>query len=161
MCLEDTARIPLRGRRGTIRGYALVDTADAAFAKQWRWHLTGGYAVRTDRSDGQKHTVKLHRAILGLAPWTDEVDHIDRDRLNCRRANLRVIPKAANRQNKTSYRGSTSRFRGVSWKQANGKWMVQIQVSGKVLYLGLFTDEDEAGRVAREARLRLLPFAVD
>jgi hypothetical protein len=92
-----------------------------------------------------------------------EVDHIDRDRLNYRRTNLRVFRKTqgANPQNKPSYHGSSSAYRGVSWHKGTQKWMAYVKTQGRVTYLGVFTSEQEAAEAARAGRQRLLPFAVD
>lgn len=161
---DTTARIPLRARDGSIRAYALVDAADAEWANQWRWSLGKGYALRIGCAGGSRQTILLHRELLGLSPGDGlEGDHINRDRLDCRRANLRVVPKKGqpNHQNVSSHRGATSRHRGVSWDKRNGKWFVKVWAGGKHHYLGLFADEEEAAQVARDARLRLMPYAVD
>src|SRR5690348_7035928 len=97
---DDTARIPLRARDGSIRAHVIVDASDAAWVNQWRWSLSGGYAYRTATINGRKETVWLHRALLGCIQRDGiEVDHIDRDRLNCRRHNLRRLNHSGNAQN--------------------------------------------------------------
>lgn len=148
-----TARIPLHVRGGAVVAYALIDAADAEWASRWRWGINEGYARR-----GRTY---LHRALLGLTPGDDiEGDHINRDRLDCRRVNLRAIPHAGNRQNHPS-RGGTSSHRGVSWIQRSQKWMAYIQVQGQTTSLGLYMTEDEAATAARAARARLMPYATD
>lgn len=47
---------------------------------------------------------------------------------------------------KTAY----SKYRYVVWSKRDKKWVVMFKVNGKNKYFGLFTDEDEAGRVAME-----------
>ena len=42
---------------------------------------------------------------------------------------------------------STSIYTGVSWKKLNKKWCAQITIDGKVIYLGLYTEELEASKV--------------
>ena len=162
---EDAVRIPLRARDGSIRAYALVDTNDAEWINQWRWSLNSeGYARRGMSINGRQITIRLHRAILGLVDGDGfEGDHIDRNPLNCRRSNLRAVPYIgrANQQNKRSAQGSTSGFRGVCWDRVQGKWKAKVKINGKTINLGRFTDELEAAEVARAARLRLMPYAVD
>ena len=156
--------IPLTSRSGVIRAYAIVDAADAEIAIRWRWHLmTVGYVGRDEPSEPgrPKEKVYLHRAILGLSRGDRrEVDHIDRDRLNCRRSNLRMPPPGGNQQNLTA-RPGTSVYRGVYWRKDTSKWAAYVHVQGKVVRLGCFTDELEAAVVAREARGRLMPYAID
>ena len=156
-------RIPLRARdRKTVRAYVIIDAADAAWVNQWRWCLIGQYAGRRATIDGRSRYFLLHRELLGLTFGDSmEGDHIDRDKLNCRRSNLRSVTKRGNRQNVASRKGASSQYRGVSWDKAAGKWVAGIGIDGKRKYLGYFDDEDEAAEVARAARARFLPFALD
>lgn len=164
-----TASVPLYAVNGSIKGYTLIDAADAEWAVQWRWSLwPDGYAFRCRRveeTDGGKAryvVTFLHRELMGLVRGDDlEVDHINRDRLDNRRSNLRVVTKQGNRQNMPSHNGSSSRFRGVHWAALQQKWRARIRVNGKNMHLGLFDNEDEAGAAARAARLQYMPFAVD
>lgn len=165
---EGAVLIPLRGRdRKTVRAYAIVDVADAEWVNQWRWHLAGGgYATRSEYVGGGHHAkiqnFQLHRELLGLKRGDPmEGDHINRDRLDCRRLNLRVLTRDANAQNRPSARGSSSSYRGVSWHKGNRKWSARVSVDGKDRHLGDFDSETEAATVARNARLRLMPSAVD
>lgn len=158
-----TARIPLYSKGGVVRAYTLVDASDAEWVNQWRWYLSHlGYVIRKKFVDGRWVGTFLHRELLGLEHGsTPNGDHIDRKRLNNRRNNLRVVHRKDNPQNRSSVRGSSSQYRGVSLHRANGKWKAAVKVKGKEVYLGYFTDEHEAGRAAQDARLRLLPYAVD
>lgn len=159
---DGAVRIPLRAMNGSIRAYAIVDAADAAWVNQWRWCLSDGYAVRAEWDGTRYHPVRLHRALLGLKRGDErDGDHEDRDKLNCRRSNLRIVPKGANSQNQPGHADSTSIYRGVSWHKRGKKWRACVRVDGRQIALGLYDDEEEAARVAREARLRLLPYAVD
>lgn len=157
--------IPLCGRGRIIRGYAIVDATDAEWANQWRWcrdSSGSGYAVRNSRpGEGHRRLLYLHRELPGIG-FTEgsEIDHINRDRLDNRRENLRVIPKAGNRQNLPS-RGGSSAYRGVSWNKNRKKWIAYMTVDGKRHALGFFNVETDAAEAAREARARLMPFSTD
>lgn len=155
----EIALVPLTRKDGTIRAYAIVDAADATWADQWNWHLTHyGYARRSDGS--QK--IWLHRDLIGLVPNDgQDVDHKDRDRLNCRRSNLRVVPYGKNQQNMPSMPGASSSHRGVHWNARGQKWCAQIYINGRSRQIGTFATELEAAEAARSARLNLMPYAVD
>lgn len=160
---DGTAHIPLHARNGSVRAYAVVDAADAEWAGQWRWSFVGlGYVGRTDPSDEHRGPIWLHREILGLPRVLDGRvgDHIDRDKLNCRRSNLRIVTRSGNTQNQPG-RAGTSQYRGVSWSTARGKWVAQLRINGQKRYFGLYDSETEAAEVARAARARLMPYAVD
>lgn len=159
-----TGRIPLHARDGSIRAYAVIDAADSEWAGQWNWSLnSSGYASRKEWDDEHHcHEVKLHREILGLESGDSlDGDHIDRDRLNCRRSNLRALPIGKNAQNRSSHAGSTSVYRGVSFDKGTGKWIAYFMVEGKRTYLGSFEIETEAAQAARDARRQFMPYAVD
>lgn len=159
-----TARVSLLSRDGALQGYALIDADDAAWAGQWAWRLVGTYAARSARVNGQKVGYIMHRELLGLSAGDGlEGDHLNRDRLDNRRSNLRTIPKAGrpNAQNTPSRQGASSRYRGVSWMKKLGKWRAEVRSGDTLHYLGLFADEQDAAEAAREARRRLMPYAVD
>jgi len=155
---------------------ALVDDADYEFLSQWKWFaawdakLQGYYAMRTTRVSehgpcGKPRTIRMHRVVaerMGLAVSGLEVDHIDRKTtLDNRRGNLRVATSSQSRMNTSPRLGSTSRFKGVSWHKARGKWEAAIQVNGRRHHLGLFIIEEDAARMYdRAAGLFHREFAV-
>lgn len=155
--------IPLRRRDGSIRAHAVIDVEDEHLAVyRWCMHVCG-YATRHLRlPDGQKTAVLLHRAVLGLVPGDGvQGDHIDRDRLNCRRSNLRVVTDGQNKQNVPSTAGSSSRYRGVSWNGRRGKWEAEVTLNYVHHHLGRFDDEQEAAAVAQAWRLANMPYTVE
>src|SRR4051794_6479842 len=93
-------RIPLRRIGGQIFAEAIVDLEYAHLARM-RWYLDGRGYVSHSVTRGPE--LKLHRVILGLIPRDGlEADHINRDKLDNRRANLRIVTTAQNAQNKPS-----------------------------------------------------------
>lgn len=160
---DGAVRIPLLAIDGTVRAYAIVDSADLGLVAGHIWRLDAdGYARRNPKINGRQVKVRMHRLLVGLSPDDPrEPDHIDRDKLNNRRGNLRIVPHSGNVQNVPSYRGSTSIYRGVSWHAASRKWKAEVQAQGKQVYLGLYTSETEAAEAARVARRRLLPYSTD
>ncbi len=102
----------------------------------------------------------MHRLILGLEAGDPlQADHINRDRLDNRRANLRAVTASQNRHNQGSRPGSSSTHRGVSWSEKRGRWEASVNVNGRAHFLGRFADELDAARVASEFRREHMPFS--
>ena len=147
------AHVPLYDRFGDTSGHVIIDASDVEWVTRVRWSLNEGYAHH-----GADY---LHRKILGLTAGDGLYgDHINRNRLDCRRENLRPIPKAGNAQNRPSH-GGTSRFRGVSWNRQINGWTAHIMSNRKSINLGTYATEEEAAEVARVARAQLMPYAMD
>ena len=100
------------------------------------------YAVRTESSP--RRMVWLHREICRPRAGLD-VDHIDNNGLNNRRANLREATRSQNLANRSKSRGR-GRFKGVYWDASRGLWQAMLRVNGKNRHLGRFADEVEAAK---------------
>lgn len=87
-------------------------------------------------------------------------DGLELDHLCCQHAcgNVEHLEAVTHRENMTRHwqrRGSSSRYPGVSWRKREKKWYAYVYADGRMMSLGFYCDEDEAGRVAAEARARL------
>lgn len=161
-----TVEVPLCARDGSVRAIALIDAEDAERVLAYRWCLhPRGYAQRGVMRGGVRRTVLLHRQIMGLG-YGDrrEVDHVNRNPLDCRRANLRLATRAENMQNQSSAgnRGATSsRHRGVTFRKDCARWQARAQVGKVPRYLGLFASEDEAAAAVAAWRAEHMPFSAE
>lgn len=131
---------------------ALVDDEDAVAIGAHKWSAAERkagvwYAVRTVTvAPYRGRVIYMHRAILGVTERTVLVDHANGDGLDNRRANLRECSRSQNSMNGRGRRG-TSRYKGVHWSHAHGKWGCAIKAGDRHIWLGLFSDEEEAARV--------------
>ncbi len=139
----------------------LISPEDKDYLKQWDWSFKGKYAGRGQRIGGRQGiycTIWMHRVIaerMGLKITGLVVDHINRNKLDNRRSNLRAIPKSADHFNKDVRRDSSTKVKGV-YRRANGRYWSSLTIQQKVHYVGSFTTL-EAGKIAREiAERRLL-----
>lgn len=166
MCLSKgmatTRAIPLRARNGTVRAYTVVDSQDFGVIGGFRWRLhPAGYAMRHEAmvNGGARRAILMHRELLGLEHGDPrQADHVNHDPLDNRRSNLRVATVAENGQNRRGGYGR-SRHRGVSFLK--GRWVAAVVLDGKAHYLGLYDDEDEAGRVAARFRAEHMHFSAE
>lgn len=151
------ALIPLLANDGSVRAYALVDPADVEFVNRWTWRLSkSGYAVRFDTSRNQ--TAYLHRELLKPEPSL-VVDHINRNKLDNRRENLRSLTPSQSNHNMPAQRSSSSPHRGVCWDTRAGRWLASAQKDRRHVHLGHFDDEDEAARAAARWRAEHMEFS--
>jgi hypothetical protein len=150
--------VPLGGS-GNYR--ALIDAEDAAVVVQFRWYRQAGYAYTPLMREGRQINLRMHRMLMGLGPGDDlEVDHINFDRLDNRRCNLRVVTSQQNDQNRRSCSGSSSRFRGVSRDPRRPRWRAIVGLNGKQINCGSYDDELDAARAAEAGRRAHLPFSL-
>jgi len=154
--------------KGEIVAHAKVDAQDAEFLSEFRWSLHNrGYAI----TGGGNSKVLMHRMILGLSNDQGQGrgsgarllqgDHINGDKLDNRRANLRVVTNQENHQNRQVSVGRTSRHRGVSLHRQTGKWHAKVKTGGKTHWGGYYDSELQAAVAAWELRQRLLPMSVE
>lgn len=141
-------KIPLTKGRFTV-----VDDDVFAILNQYTWQCSfHGYATRLDY-ETQKH-IKMHRQIMN-PPSGMMVDHINGDKLDNRRSNLRVCTAAENSRNQRVHSNNTSGFKGVHWDGSHKKWRALIKFEGKKFYAGRFSDVIDAAR-AYDAKAREL-----
>lgn len=156
------------------QGYvAIIDAADADLAQfKWTAHLKKGrdavYAYRHIRTDGGKiERVFLHRLILcrmmqRTFACGELADHINRDGLDCRRANLRVATPSQNQANRKSRKDAIGGLKGAVWDKARGKWQAKIRAFGKNVFLGRYETAIEAHQAYIAAARQLFgEFACD
>ena len=157
-----TIEIPLS--RGM---FALVDAADAEFVSQWKWFSLKTsphhkaphfYAMRnTPRGVGKRHLISMHRTILGAAKGF-EVDHINGNTLDNRRANLRLATRSQNAANRHHFANKHG-YLGVA-QASCGKFLAQLQ-TGRRSYasFGYATVEEAAAAYDSLARRHFGEFA--
>jgi hypothetical protein len=134
------------------RGYTtIVDDEDFDELSKYKWHCSSyGYAIRIIRIGLKRKTIWMHRLIVGTPDGMD-TDHINGNRLDNRRTNLRVCTTTQNVRNATKRENTSSRFKGVYWCKRVSKWMARVSLNSKGIYLGYFDDEIDAAKAYNEA----------
>lgn len=159
-------------KRDLTRLTVLLSDEDAELA-QLRWGMAGGkgsvgkyVARRTKGSTTYLHRVVAERMGLELVPapgqgrWRVSVDHINGDKLDNRRENLRLLSRPQQMTNLADglRSSNTSGHRGVSLIRKSGKWMAHATVDGRSVSLGAFATREEA--IARRAEWDRAPWPV-
>ena len=128
------------------------DLEDYELIKDYCWHISKGYVTTLDRTTGKR--ILLHRLVMH--PENDEVvDHINRDKLDNRKANLRVCTSSDNAKNRGTRKNNVSGVTGVIWNKQASKWEARINMRGKRIHLGVFTDINEAIKVRIHSELEM------
>lgn len=134
----------------TVSGkMVLVDDEDVDRLSALSWWLTPqGYAVaKLPAVNGHRRTIGMHRFLLDDPP-TAAVDHINRNKRDNRKANLRACTDSENCRNQGKRRGCSSRYRGVSWNKRKSAWQVVVRENGRLKWKGWYASEAEAARIA-------------
>lgn len=126
-----------------------VDDEIYDYLSQFVWYTRKDrktkYAIRFDTINGKKTSIQMHRDIMKLTD-TRLIDHIDGNRLNNQKDNLRICNNSENHMNRGKQRNNTSGYKGVTWHKKDKKWQAQIIKERKCYYLGSFVDPEDAAR---------------
>lgn len=126
--------------------FALVDDADYEWLSTFNWHVSNsGYAYRYLPRNGCKMPRKRSMQEM-LLPRVDGkfIDHINRDRLDNRRLNLRLVTRSENNRNRISM--SNSGILGVCRNAGSSSWVAQASFDGRNHYIGSFKTIEEAAK---------------
>ena len=146
---ENYAELIILNNKNIIVAIGIIDLDDVDRVSKYRWGLTpNGYIF--NRRTTKQH--QLGRFILDINDSNMVCDHVNRNKLDNRKQNLRIATIRLNRFNTCISIHNKSGKTGVCW--AKGKWEAYIY-NIKRYRLGRFTDKEEAIRVRREAELKL------
>ena len=103
--------------------------------------LQGKYAV----SRTFKKYIRMHRMIMGF-PKNLEIDHINGKTLDNRKSNLRIVTHHQNSYN--------TKAKGITWEKSRNKWVAQIFVNSRHLFLGRYDTEEDAKEARKQAEIK-------
>lgn len=131
---------PTPNNRYKVKIYdVFVDDKDYDFVRQYNWIFRNGYAAT---KIGHRYQ-SMHRLIMGVLPKDPTiVDHIDNNKLNNQRENLRKCDRFQNQQNRKTNRKNTLP-KGIR-KLPSGRYNVRIQTYGERQIIGTFDTLEEA-----------------
>lgn len=129
-----------------------IDEEDCKQVSLYTWRVRNRYLATSVGPRGGQSIFKLHWLLLGEPPDGLECDHIDRDKMNNKRENLRFVTKRVNAINRDTGT-NTSGVRGV--RQVCDKWVAYIHASvGNQICLGRFSTMQEAIDARKAGELR-------
>lgn len=143
--------IALRGQRGAGKS-AIVDAADYDWLDRFKWYYDDhGYAATCVVGEHGPKQIRMHRLLMpkkaGLM-----TDHINRNKLDNRRSNLRYVTASDNVRNRGLRKSNVSGFNCVSPSGSKARpWKARIKFNGRYYYLGTFVTPAEAAAVVATA----------
>lgn len=148
--------IPLSGIKGA--GLTAVVSAQDFYLSNGKWSLASdGYARRratnAEITGGSPINIAMHRQVMRVhlsrgGPTDGDIDHINGDKLDNRRENLRFVSRSENNMNRHKQVGR-SQYIGVSFFKPAKLWRAYITADRKRIELGYFKTEIEAA-IARD-----------
>lgn len=143
--------------------FCYFDLEDYKIIKQHYWIIPN----RSDKyviSENKTKRIYMHRFVMGLGDYDKiiVVDHINHDKSDNRKKNLRICTQSENSKNVKARKNNTSGYIGVSWDKNRNKWHSQITFNRKCINLGRFENIEDAIAARKEAEKKYFgEFAYD
>src|ERR1043165_1625319 len=140
--------------------FAIVDDEDFPLLADFRWSYHAernggqGYAVRNGKVDGKRRLIYMQRELMIPQPGY-EVIFLNFDRLDCRRANLKIVKKEETRRYHRARRDSKTGIKGITYNDEFGTWSATIYRNGRAYRIGTFYSKEAAAQAYDEG-LRLM-----
>ena len=142
-------KLPIYSKNNVV-AYTTISDQDYSLLRRYKWSLSSsGYAVTTITVDGWSKTISLHSILKPFKRLDDGTklvcDHIDRNRLNNTRSNLRMVTPQMNARNCSLRSDNKTGFQCVAYRPSRGKWEAYYYAKNgdgksKKIHIGLFDD---------------------
>jgi len=155
---DDYAEIFFNNNKGNISCSTIIDIEDVDKISHYKW-----FKKKDDRvvcnivkeGVGKSH-IRLHNIIMDFDEYNmfdKMVDHIDKNPLNNRKSNLRIVNAQVNSTNRRMQKNNTSGVTGVVLKKSGSKYVSQIKFNSKMIRLLHTSDFDEAVKARLKAEI--------
>lgn len=134
---------------------AIVDEDVFNFLSQFNWYYGKGYAMTMVSQPSGRTYIYMHKMLMFAGPG-QIVDHINGDKLDNRRENLRLSSHYQNLANRPAPVNNKTGYKGVSYNKTARKYTAQITVKGEYHYLGLYKTPEEAALAWNDKAYELL-----
>ena len=128
-----------------------LDIWNDSGASEFCWMYSDGYAV-TNIPNSRK-IVSFHRYAFTGCPDGLVIDHINGNRLDNRKENIRFVTIQQNNQNRSARYDNPSGHVGVVWNKEKNMWRAQIGIGKKTYHLGYFTEIVDAVEARKQGEI--------
>ena len=116
---------------------AICDDEDYPLLSRFRWVVRGGYPMCRIVGSG---LVAMYRIVFGDRQKGNHIDHINRDKLDSRKCNLRSVSPSVNGANKARPLGKNP-YTGVYLVSGSkDRWYFQVTKEGRYYKIGYLSD---------------------
>lgn len=131
------------------------DLEDYDKIKDYCWYKTRQGYIKTSY---QKNNIVMHKLVMGLYDNNNydkyDVDHIYHNKNDNRKSQLRLATRSQNSMNCKVKSTNTSGVTGVSWDKDRNKWIANIKVNYKNIYLGRYDNIKDAIKARQDAEIK-------
>lgn len=114
----------------------LIDSEDIMLVSQYRFHLNWKGYIYTTRSKEKECCFFLHWLVLGYKKNPGfQIDHINRDKTDCRKKNLRPVSNQQNAMNRGLMKTNKSGYVGAFYYPPRGYYISRICINNKRIAL--------------------------
>ena len=122
----------------TQNKFAIIDKEDFDLIKDYKWYSSHGYAYCT------KEHIYMHGLIITNHDKSKVIDHINRNTLDNRKSNLRIVSISTNIYNSKFRNNNTSGYKGISLRKSINKYHAYGTYKNKFYHLGYYGDIKDA-----------------
>lgn len=134
----------------------LLDSEDYQKITKWKWQLSPtGYVARSTCYKTKRKRIYLHR-VLTNCPADKVVDHINKNKLDNRKCNLRICSQRENTVANNGWTNAQIPYKGVTYMSSSGKkiltkFRARIYANHKEINLGVYNSAVEAAQAYDQA----------
>ena len=130
----------------------IIDKQDFETVYSRYWVKRGNYISSKNAEGSSPRNISLHRFLLGNVPKNMEVDHINRNPMDNRRINLRIVTRKENNRNKGIPKNNKTGFLNVYFRKAKNKYEAQFTFNKKHYIVGTFDTPESANDAVLKKR---------
>lgn len=162
--LGKIAKIYLYNEKQEVSGIAIIDREDVEKVINYKWHTVSKTKYVQSSSTKNNPTIHLHHLIMGFNKSENKnlmVDHINRNREDNRKENLRIVDFTTNAINKGIQSNNTSGYPGVHFGKERGLWEASVKLNRTKINLGRFVTKEEAIQARIDGEIKYFGYVVD
>ena len=148
----------------------IVDDDDFDYLSKHKWYLSKhGYAIGCEKRNNIKSFAKIHRIIMGINDPSIKIDHVNGNKLDNRKNNLRIASNSQNVHNSAKRKNTSNSFKGVNYVHRIKLWQSRCRMNNCDYFLGHFSSEIAAAyaynkkaiELSEYSRINYLPYNSD